>query len=138
MTGAAVFVRAATPSDERTISAHREAASIEAARYRGKPEAPGESSEAFELVAGVGSSVFGSLRLARLDETRWRIDHVFVEPDAREVGIGDALVLAALGALAERGARWIGATALPGDRAMKNLFERHGLVAQSITVGRDL
>ena len=30
------------------------------------------------------------------------------------------------------------AHALPGDRAMKNLFERHGLVAQTIVVGKSL
>jgi hypothetical protein len=30
------------------------------------------------------------------------------------------------------------AATLPGDRSTKNLFERHGLVAQMITVGKVL
>lgn len=138
MTEAAVFVRAATPTDEAAISAHRESSRAEASRYRGHLDRHGEPLQTLDLVAGIGSSVFGSLRLAQSDTQRWRIDHVYVEPDAREVGLGDALVVAALSLLADRGATWIAATALPGDRAMKNLFERHGLVAQSITVGRSL
>jgi GNAT superfamily N-acetyltransferase len=61
---------------------------------------------------------------------------VYVEPDAREIGIGDALVLHAIDFLRSQKATWIGAQAQPGDRALKNLFERHGLVAQTIIVGR--
>lgn len=133
-----VFVRVASASDESIVAAHRRSSRAEATQYRGTVEDSGDSPETIDLVGGCGSTVFGSLRLARRDDVRWHIDHVYVEPDAREVGIGDALVLHALDVLSERGARWVGSTALPGDRSMKNLFERHGLVAQSITVGRSL
>ena len=37
-----------------------------------------------------------------------------------------------------KNATWLQSSALPGDRAMKNLFERHGLVAQTIIVGKKL
>jgi len=66
------------------------------------------------------------------------IHHVFVVPDAREIGLGDALVLHLLDELRGLGVSHVSAHALPGDRAMKNLFERHGLVAQTIVVGKSL
>jgi hypothetical protein len=39
---------------------------------------------------------------------------------------------------AAAGAVGIEATALPGDRATKNFFETHGLVARALTVHRRL
>jgi hypothetical protein len=40
--------------------------------------------------------------------------------------------------MTKRNAAWVQSSAMPGDRAMKNLFERHGLVAQTIIVGKKL
>lgn len=133
-----VFVRASTINDAATIERHREMSQVESASYRGfvPAIAPGESSITF--VAGVGNTVFGSLSLTQQSTTSWSVLHVFVEPDAREIGIGDALVLHALAFLREQNATWLGAQAQPGDRALKNLYERHGLVAQTILVGRNL
>ena len=138
MTTAEVFVRVASADDGTVIESHRASSRLEAANYRGTVGAAPDPLETIDLVGGMGTSVFGSLRMGRVDEGRWHIDHVFVEPDAREVGIGDALLLHALELLRRHDATWIGATALPGDRSMKNLFERHGLVAQSISVGKSL
>ena len=67
-----------------------------------------------------------------------RIDQVYVTPDARELGYGDALLEAAMATAVEVGAHVIEGTALPGDRDTKNLYERAGITARSITVSRPL
>jgi GNAT superfamily N-acetyltransferase len=67
-----------------------------------------------------------------------RIDQVFVEDDARESGFGDALVAAAMEWGREVGARLIEAETLPGDRNLKNLYERAGVTARLITVSKRL
>lgn len=90
------------------------------------------------LVAGYGSTVFGAVRARRGLEGTWGVELLHVEEDARGVGIGDLLVLRLMSELSSLGARSLVAAAQPGDRALKNLFERHGLVARTILVGRDL
>ena len=64
------------------------------------------------------------------------IDDLFVDPEARDVGVGAALIDEI-----ERWARALGcvgidAIVLPGNRAAKNFFETHGLVARAISVHR--
>ncbi|MEC6988000.1 MAG: GNAT family N-acetyltransferase [Actinomycetota bacterium] len=66
------------------------------------------------------------------------IEGVFVHPDAREVGCGDALVDEARNIAKERGGRRLEAIALPGDRETKNLYERAAITAKAITVAVDL
>jgi GNAT superfamily N-acetyltransferase len=63
---------------------------------------------------------------------------VFVEEAAREVGVGEALLDAAIAWARERGAVGIDSIALPGMRATKNFFEAAGLVARAIVVHKDL
>ena len=67
-----------------------------------------------------------------------RIDQVFVETDARELGFGDGLVTAALDWAREVHAELIEAETLPGDRNIKNLYERAGVTARLITVSKRL
>ena len=62
------------------------------------------------------------------------VESVFVTPGAREVGFGDWLLEAALSSAVEEGSRLLEGTALPGDRYLKSLFERAGIVARAITV----
>ena len=90
------------------------------------------------LVAGVGDTVFATLIATHADTARWFVTHVYVEPEAREIGIGDSILQYAMSEITARGGRWLGGQALPGDRAMKNLFERNGLVAHTIWVGKKL
>jgi predicted GNAT family N-acyltransferase len=80
----------------------------------------------------------GSLIATASSTTEWSINSVFVESASRDIGIGDALVFECLRELQLQNATWLQSSALPGDRAMKNLFERHGLVAQTIIVGKKL
>ena len=67
-----------------------------------------------------------------------RIEQVFVTPDARELGFGDALLELATAAAVESGARVLEGESLPGDRDTKNLYERAGITARLITVSRRL
>lgn len=66
------------------------------------------------------------------------IESVFVREEAREVGCGDALLGAARSLAEEFGSRRLEATALPGDRETKNLYERASITAKAITVSVDL
>ena len=67
-----------------------------------------------------------------------RVDRVYVEPDARELGFGDALVATAMQWGREVGAELFEAETLPGDRNLKNLYERAGVTARLITVSKRL
>jgi GNAT superfamily N-acetyltransferase len=62
------------------------------------------------------------------------IRELYVEPEGREVGMGEALMDSVLAWAQEVGCGGIDSFALPGNRAMKNLFERYGLVARAILV----
>jgi GNAT superfamily N-acetyltransferase len=64
------------------------------------------------------------------------VDDLYVEPDAREVGVGEAMMSLLVGWCDARGCSGLDALALPGDRASKNFFETHGLVARAIVVHR--
>ena len=67
-----------------------------------------------------------------------RVDQVYVTPEAREVGFGDALLAAAADEALGAGASVLEGEALPGDRETKNLYERAGITARLITVSRRL
>jgi ribosomal protein S18 acetylase RimI-like enzyme len=139
VTDLSVFVRAATPADSTIIDSYRELARQEATQYRGSVlKSSDHDLPGFSLVAGVGSTVMGALVAVPSATDTWSIEFVFVDVACRDIGIGDALVLACLRELAQRKATWVQSSAMPGDRAMKNLFERHGLVAQTIIVGKKL
>lgn len=133
-----LYVREATPADTDVVAAHHTMAVDESTRYRGSRVATPPYPTTITLVAGVGDSVFGSLVAGTDDGSSWTISHVFVEPEAREIGLGDALVVRLLQELRARGAGFLASQAQPGDRALKNLFERHGLVARTIIVGRTI
>jgi GNAT superfamily N-acetyltransferase len=63
---------------------------------------------------------------------------LYVEPDAREVGVGSSLIEDAIAWAQQHGCRGIDATVLPGNRDGKNFFEMHGLVARAIRIHRPL
>lgn len=75
----------------------------------------------------VGYLVLGLGRVAT-------VESVFVASGAREVGFGDALLEEAQRIAIAAGAELLEGTALPGDRNTKNLYERAGITARSITV----
>jgi ribosomal protein S18 acetylase RimI-like enzyme len=134
-----IFVRHAVQDDAAVLARHLTLSELEATQYRGSVLATSnEVAQTVALVAGVGTTVMGSLVATAASTTEWSINSVFVEAASRDIGIGDALVLECIRELQQRNATWLQSSALPGDRAMKNLFERHGLVAQTIIVGKKL
>lgn len=96
---------------------------------------------AHSFVAVIDGVVVGFL-VGRIDDTArgrvFRIDRVYVLADARELGCGDDLVAAAMARATDENCRFLEAVALPGDRDTKNLYERAGVTARSITVSKRL
>ncbi|MEX1218476.1 MAG: GNAT family N-acetyltransferase [Acidimicrobiales bacterium] len=66
------------------------------------------------------------------------LSDIYTTPEARKVGVGEALLEAAISWAESLDAEAIDAHALPGARDSKNLFERFGLTARLIVVRRDL
>ncbi|MHB1783836.1 MAG: GNAT family N-acetyltransferase [Acidimicrobiales bacterium] len=65
-----------------------------------------------------------------------RLRLLYVEPGARGVGVGHALLEAVLRWCADLRCAAIDVAALPGDRATKSLLERHGFRARVIVMSR--
>jgi GNAT superfamily N-acetyltransferase len=63
---------------------------------------------------------------------------LYVEPEARGVGVGEALMVLVETWCRDRSCIGIDSLALPGDRATKNFFESFGLVARALRVHRAL
>lgn len=66
------------------------------------------------------------------------VEQVYVTPAAREVGIGDELLITAIEHARTLGVAVFEGQALPGDRETKNLYERAKITARSITVSKRL
>lgn len=71
-------------------------------------------------------------------ETIVTVRDIFTTPEAREVGIGEVLLEAAIAWAIATDAAAIDGYTLPGARESKNLYERLGLTARLITVRRNL
>jgi GNAT superfamily N-acetyltransferase len=71
-------------------------------------------------------------------QPRGVVETIYVEPSARQVGIGEVMVAAILQWCAERGCRGVDAPALPGSRPAKAFFEDHGFVARLLIMHRVL
>ncbi|MFM9138811.1 MAG: GNAT family N-acetyltransferase, partial [Actinomycetota bacterium] len=78
------------------------------------------------------------LALWTIDDAELMIEVLYVVPEARGLGLGEAVVRRAVEEARGRGCGSIAGRALPGDRETKNVFERTGLVSQVITVGKVL
>jgi GNAT superfamily N-acetyltransferase len=70
--------------------------------------------------------------------TNGLIECCYVETGARGVGVGTALMEAALRWCAERGCAGVDAPALPGDRTTKQRLEAAGFSARLLTLNRRL
>ena len=93
------------------------------------------------LVVGTFDSVvigFGAVEVETLrsGERLGIITDLFVEPDARAVGVGEALAGDLVEFCTARGCVGIDALALPGHRAAKNFFEESGFTARAIVMHR--
>jgi ribosomal protein S18 acetylase RimI-like enzyme len=64
------------------------------------------------------------------------ITDLFVEPEAREVGLGEVLAVDLVEFCSRHNCVGIDAFALPGHRAAKNFFEESGFTARGIVMHR--
>lgn len=96
----------------------------------------GECAESCVLVAHIGDVVVGYLVGKLGTDDVLRVDQIWVTPQARENGFGDALLAGSIEIAEQRGAVAVEGQALPGDRQTKNLYERAGIVARLITTFR--
>ena len=87
--------------------------------------------------AAVGYAV-ARAEILRTGEILGIISDLWVEPAAREVGVGEALINEIIGWCKERGCIGIDSMALPGNRATKNFFETFGFKARLLTVHHPL
>ncbi len=63
-----------------------------------------------------------------------RIELLYVDQGAREVGVGEAVIEAVGNWCKAQGCAGIDAYALPGERLTKNFFESNGFVARLLTM----
>jgi GNAT superfamily N-acetyltransferase len=95
------------------------------------------------VLAGTIDDVVVGYAVARIEQLRdggllALVDDLYVEPDARGVGVGEVLMDWLVAWATEAGCVGIDAMVLPGNRAAKNFFERFGLTARAIVVHRSL
>jgi GNAT superfamily N-acetyltransferase len=133
-------IRAVTSSDRAQVESLDEAATREASRHRGSTQLLSElgpferrwktvGSDRTMFVAEVGSSIVGWASVVEGDRQRPLLESVFVVPQARQLGVGAAMLREVT---AQFGVSRIDALSLPGDRLTKNLYERGGLKARLI------
>lgn len=73
-----------------------------------------------DMLERAGGSRIGRMRL------------IYTQPEARGVGVGDAMLEHLLGVLRPLGIAHFDAPVGPGQRVTKNFFEAHGFAARSI------
>ena len=83
---------------------------------------------------------YGAVRLRGLPDGRpiGVVDDLYTHPEARGIGVGEAMMDLLVGWCNDRHCVGIDAVALPGNRATKNFFETFGLTARAILVHRAL
>jgi GNAT superfamily N-acetyltransferase len=81
-----------------------------------------------------------AVAIARADAARGAgaVEALYVEPGARGVGVGEAVLDEVLGWLRARRCSRVDATALPGDRPAKSFFEGSAFKARLIVYSREL
>jgi GNAT superfamily N-acetyltransferase len=97
-----------------------------------------ERGDATVLVGTLDDHVVGygivQVEVLRDDSRLGVIDEIFVEPEARAVGVGELLVERLVAFCTDAGCIGVDAAALPGDRQAKNFFERAGFTARILVM----
>ena len=87
------------------------------------------------VVVGYATTTVESLADGR---TLAVLSDLYVDPEARSVGIGEAMMELVLQWCRERGCTGIDSIALPGARDTKNFFEESGFTARALTMHHKL
>ena len=103
---------------------------LDAARFVGSPDCCVLVAELDDVAVGyAAASCAGAI---------CRIERLYVDPEARELGLGEEMLDQLMDFAVRTGVERIESTALPGDRETKNLFERFGMKARLLVVSRPL
>ncbi len=92
----------------------------------------------FVLVAGTFDDVVVGIALASSEGQLATVEELYVEPRAREVGVGEAMLEFIVVWAGAKLLAFIDYPALPGDRSSKNLGERSGFSARLLVMHRRL
>jgi GNAT superfamily N-acetyltransferase len=90
------------------------------------------------LMVGEYEGVVVGLGAVTATDSRGFVECCYVETGARGVGVGTALMEAAVTWCSERGCDTVDALALPGDRTTKQRLEAAGFTARLLTLSRRL
>jgi len=95
------------------------------------------------MVVGTIDEVVVGFGVAEIEPLRTGADlgvvtDLYVEPEARGIGVGEAIIDCLLAFCGERGCIGVDALALPGARATKNFFEGHGFTARALLMHHKL
>ncbi len=90
------------------------------------------------LWAGTIDGIPVGYAIASADAEVAVVEELHVDPAARAVGVGEAMLDAIVGWAGDVGCTGIDAFALPGARETKNFFETFGLTARLLVLHRDL
>lgn len=100
------------------------------------PEAVIVMGEIDGFPVGFALATIDALRPRAAGERIGSIRLIYVDPEARAVGVGEAIAEELLGLLRARGVKRFDAYVLPGHRLVKNFFESAGFSARSIVMHR--
>ncbi len=94
----------------------------------------------YRLLVGLSEGVIHGYLLVEIFKPldKALIKQVFVDSSARQLGLGAMLIEHSEKIARESGCTVLEGLALPGDRDMKNLFERATMSAQLLSVGKNL
>lgn len=83
---------------------------------------------------------YGTLEIEVLTDGRRLgvIGDLFTEPEARAVGVGEAMAVELVARAVAAGCSGVDAFALPGHRQAKNFFERSGFTARALLMHKPL
>jgi GNAT superfamily N-acetyltransferase len=90
------------------------------------------------LLAGTIDGTAVGYAVVVADDATAVLREIAVDPQAREIGLGEALLDAAVAWARDRGCTGIDSFALPGARETKNFFETAGMKTRLLVVHRDL
>jgi len=138
--------RRSTVDDSSVVAALREAALVEQAPLRGgelytareaRPLPAADDADRALWVGDLAGVVVGYLAGRTEDLVTGRlgvVEALYVDPDCRAVGVGEAMMALALDWFASLGCVGVDAIALPGARATKNFFEESGFTSRLLVM----
>ena len=86
------------------------------------------------LAGEVAGYLFGRIQPLADDRLLGLVDAIYVDADCRAVGVGEAMMAAAVAVFRDAGCFGVDALALPGARATKNFFEESGFTARMLVM----